>query len=142
MLVTWGAVRLAGELTAWERADSWQASLCFAFGAMFVFTAVSHFHPKTRPDLIRMVPPGLPSPSSLVTLTGVLELAGAIGLLWPRTASIAAWSLVGLLIAMFPANMYAARKGIGIAGRRASALWWRLPLQLVWILGLWWSTGA
>jgi uncharacterized membrane protein len=142
LLVTWGAFRLAGELTAWERADSWQGSLCFVFAAMFAFTAVSHFHPKTRPDLIRMVPPGLPSPSSLVTLTGVLELGGAIGLLWPGTASIAALSLIALLIAMFPANVYAARNGIGIGGRGASALWWRLPLQLFWIFGLWWSTGA
>lgn len=129
-------------MTAWQAADSWRGSLRFAFAAMFVFTAVSHVHPKTRPDLIRMVPPAFPSPASLVTLTGVLELAGAIGLLWPRTTATAAWGLIVLLVAMFPANVYAARSGIGVAGRGASALWWRMPLQLFWILGLWWATGA
>ena len=51
---------------------------------MFVFTAVSHFHPRARPDLIRMVPASLPAPAVLVTATGMLELLGAVGLLVPR----------------------------------------------------------
>jgi hypothetical protein len=37
---------------------------------MFVFTAVSHFHSRTRPDLIRMVPESLPAPALLVTVAG------------------------------------------------------------------------
>jgi uncharacterized membrane protein len=105
---------------------------------MFVFTAVSHFHPRTRPDLIRMVPAGLPAPALLVTATGVLELLGAIGLLVPRTVPAAAYGLMTLLVAMFPANVHAARAGLTVAGRRATPLLWRLPLQLFWIAALWW----
>jgi hypothetical protein len=37
----------------WQEADSWTGALRVALGTMFVFTAVSHFHPRTRPDLIR-----------------------------------------------------------------------------------------
>ena len=40
---------------------------------MFLFTAVSHFHPQTRPDLIQMVPPALPEPAALVTATGLRD---------------------------------------------------------------------
>ena len=84
-----------------------------------------------------MVPTSLPSPSLLVTLTGFLELTGAIGLLVPSTAAAASYGLIALLVAMFPANVHAARGGLVIAGRRASPLMWRLPLQLFWILTLW-----
>jgi uncharacterized membrane protein len=52
---------------------------------MFVMTGVAHFV-KMRAELVSMVPPGLPAPGLLVTVTGVLELAGAAGLLWARTA--------------------------------------------------------
>jgi uncharacterized membrane protein len=141
MLVTWTLVRLAGVLFTLPRVDSWRKSLVFAFAAMFCFTSISHFHRKTRGDLIRMVPRPLPFPGALVTLTGVLELAGALGLLWPPTARLAAAGLMALLIAMFPANLHAARHGLGVAGRAASPLWWRLPLQLLWIGGLWWAAG-
>jgi uncharacterized membrane protein len=80
----------------------------------------------------------LPYPGLLVTLTGVLQLAGAIGLLIPRLASLAAYCLMALLVAMFPANVYAASAGLEIAGREATPLIWRLPLQLLWIAALWW----
>jgi uncharacterized membrane protein len=41
-------------------------------------------------------------------------------------------------MAMFPANVHAAREGLMVAGRRATPLVWRLPLQLFWIAALWW----
>ena len=60
-----------------------------------------------------------------------------IGQLVPSTAAAASYGLIALLVAMFPANVHAAREGLVIAGRRASPLVWRLPLQLFWILALW-----
>jgi len=45
--------------------------------------------------------------------------------------------LAAPIVAMFPANVHAAREGLVIAGRRASPLMWRLPLQLFWIVTLW-----
>jgi uncharacterized membrane protein len=138
MLVAWAVARFIGFTGVWPSADSWSGALRLALSAMFVFTAVSHFHPRTRPDLIRMVPASLPSPALLVTATGVLELLGAAGLLVPQARQVAAYGLMALLVAMFPANVHAAREGLTIAGRRATPLLWRLPLQLFWIAALWW----
>lgn len=59
--------------------------------------------------MIAIVPPALPAPAFLVTVTGVLELAGAAGLLYPPTRVTAAVCLFLLMLAMFPANVYAAR---------------------------------
>lgn len=56
-----------------------------------------------------IVPPALPAPALLVSITGVLELFGAAGLLLPLTRVAAAVCLLLLMLAMFPANVYAAR---------------------------------
>ncbi len=142
MVVAWTLFRWIGVAGYFDQADSWSGALRFAFAAMFTFTAISHFHPRTRSDLIRMVPAGLPAPGLLVTATGVLELIGAIGLLVPETKAAAAYALSVLLAAMFPANVRAARAGLVVAGRRATPLVWRLPLQLFWMAALWWVARA
>ena len=81
MLAAWLVGRLMGFVGLLPQADSWTSALRIALATMFVFTAVSHFHPRTRPDLIRMVPESLPARPLAVTATGVLELLGAVGLL-------------------------------------------------------------
>lgn len=73
---SWIVARTIGAFGLWDAAASWSHALRFALAAMFLFTAVSHFHPRIRKDLIRMVPPGMPAPDVLVTLTGVFELLG------------------------------------------------------------------
>jgi uncharacterized membrane protein len=138
MLVSWLVARSIGVIGVWHQADSSTGALRIALAAMFVFTAVSHFHPRTRPGLILMVPPSLPAPTLLVTATGVLEFIGAIGLLVPQALAAAAYGLIALLAAMLPANVHAARAGLMVAGRRATPLVWRFPLQLFWISALWW----
>lgn len=77
---------------------------------MFVLTGGAHFI-GLREELIAMVPPWLPAPGLLVTVTGVLELLGAAGLLWSRTAGWAAAGLTAMLVAMFPANVHKALSG-------------------------------
>jgi uncharacterized membrane protein len=138
MLAAWLVARSIGFTGAWPQADSWSGALRIGSAAMFVVTAVSHFHPRTRPDVVRMVPASLPAPALLVTATGVFELFGAIGLLLPQALPVAAYGLMALLVAMFPANVHAAREGLMVAGRRVTPLLWRLPLQLFWIAALWW----
>ena len=76
---------------------------------MFAMTGFAHFAPAMRRDLIAIVPPRLPAPASLVTATGLLELLGAVGLLVPVTRVAAAVCLLLLMLAMFPANVYASR---------------------------------
>ncbi|HKE83385.1 MAG TPA: hypothetical protein VKB50_06515 [Vicinamibacterales bacterium] len=142
MMAAWIMSRSLGVAGVWKGADSWVASLRFALFVMFLFTAVTHFHPRTRNDLIRMVPPSLPAPGLLVSITGVFEVLGAIGLLVPQLSVAAAYGLIGLLAAMFPANIHAARARLDVAGRAATPLAWRLPLQLFWMGALWWVARA
>jgi uncharacterized membrane protein len=89
--------------------NSWHAAIAVGLAAMFVMTGFAHFAPAMRRDLIAIVPPRLPAPGYLVTITGLLELLGAIGLLVPETRVAAAICLLVLMLAMFPANVYASR---------------------------------
>ena len=89
--------------------NSWTAAIAVGLAAMFVMTAVGHFAPAMRRDMIAIVPPRLPAAGFLVTITGILELLGAAGLLYPPTRVAAALCLFLLMLVMFPANIYAAR---------------------------------
>jgi len=71
-------------------------------------------------------------------LTGILEILGAIGLLIPHVRTAAGICLAILFVAMFPANMNAARKKVPLRGKPATPLWLRLPMQVLFIaLALW-----
>ncbi|MBZ2194861.1 DoxX family protein [Occultella gossypii] len=98
--------------------------------AMFLLTGGSHFI-GMRPEMIAMVPDWVPAPELVVTLTGLAEIAGAIGLLWSRTVAAAATCLTLLLVVMFPANVHLALSGDPLP-------WWdellpRTFLQLVFL---------
>src|SRR5664279_43202 len=82
--------------------------------AMVLLTGASHFV-GMRAELVAMVPPVLPAPELLITLTGVAVGDGAIGLLWRPSATAASAGLSALLIGMFPANVYAALSGLETA---------------------------
>jgi uncharacterized membrane protein len=141
MIVGWLVFRLLGAIGVLSGGGTWTGALRYALAAMFIFTAASHFAPRTRPDLVRMVPPALPRPDLLVTMTGIFEFLGAVGLLLPPFAPLAAMGLSVLLIGMFPANIHAAQQSLTIAGRPATPLALRLPLQVFWIGALWWIAG-
>jgi uncharacterized membrane protein len=138
MLVGWLAFRLAGAFGLLHATGSWTDALRAALALMFVVTGAAHFVPRGRIEMVRMVPPSLPRPDLLVTLTGILELLGAAGLLVPWLVRASACALIALLIAMFPANMRAAGMHLTVAGRPAMSLALRLPLQLFWIGALMW----
>lgn len=115
--------------------DSWSMCLRGGLVAMFLLTASAHWG-KRKPDLVRMVPEAFPRPDLIVTVTGVLELLGAVGLLIPFTAAAASACLAALLVAMFPANLHAARKNLTIGGKPATGLVLRTLLQIVFITAL------
>jgi uncharacterized membrane protein len=115
-----------------ELLRSWTWCLRGGLALMFLFTASAHWG-KRRSDLVAMVPGLLPRPDLIVSVTGALEIAGAVGLLIPAIAPIAAAGLAILLISLFPANVRAAREGLTIGGRPATALPLRTLLQLVFI---------
>jgi uncharacterized membrane protein len=110
----------------------WRTGLRWALALMFLVTASAHFGPG-REDLIRMVPPVFPMADLLVTLTGILEILGAIGLAIPRLARPAALSLAILLAAMFPANVYAALHGLELMGKPVTPLLARTLMQILFI---------
>jgi uncharacterized membrane protein len=124
--------RLAGLLGV-AALDGWIPALRVGLALMFVLTGVAHFSRTRRADLIRMVPPGFSRPDLLVTITGVLELAGAVGLLIPATARLAAICLALLMLAMFPANVSAARRGLTLGGRPVTPIGPRTVLQVVFV---------
>ncbi|MET3851049.1 DoxX family protein [Paenibacillus sp. OAE614] len=94
-----------------QRLRPWPVALRGGLAAMFMLTGTVHFV-YLRTELIGMVPPALPYPGLIVTITGVLELAGALGLLWRPTVLWASCGLSLLLIVMFPANLYIALNGL------------------------------
>jgi uncharacterized membrane protein len=111
-LVAVTAVLLVAGALGVRALQPWPVALRGGLAAMFTLTGVVHFV-WLRQELIAMVPPALPAPGLLVTITGVLELAGAAGLLLPGTAPWAAGGLAALLVVMFPANVHAALEGTG-----------------------------
>ncbi|MBV1853612.1 DoxX family protein [Catellatospora tritici] len=125
-------LRLLG-LAGVDALDAWQPALRGGLALMFVTTGAVHFVPSWRRDMIAMIPPRLPRPDLLVTLTGVLELAGAVGLFIPRVAPLAATGLALLMVAMFPANVSAARRGLSLGGKPVTPLAQRTVLQVVFI---------
>jgi uncharacterized membrane protein len=128
------ALRLVG-MAGVEPLNHWAMPLRIAFALMFFLTASAHWG-KRRSDLIRMAPPWVPNPGLTITITGILEILGAIGLLIPQTARAAATCLSVLLVAMFPANVQAARQGLTIGGKPLTPLIPRAILQIVFITGL------
>jgi uncharacterized membrane protein len=111
-LITLLVGSIAARIAGWAGVDyvgTWTQAVAVGLAAMFVLTGVAHFAPPLRAALIAIVPPQLPAPGLLVTVTGVLEFLGAVGLLVPTTRVAAAVCLLLMMLAMFPANIYAAR---------------------------------
>ncbi len=122
-----------------ERLSSWRVAGRGALVVMFLFTGTSHFT-SMKYDFAAMIPPPLPNDLWVIYLTGVFEIAGAVGLLIPRTRKLAGICLVLLLVALFPANVYAALSEIPLRGEAATPLWIRTPMQLLYIGMVWWTS--
>lgn len=104
----------------------------------FVFAGVMHF---INPDFyLKIMPPYLPWHLGLVYLSGVFEIVLGIMVIIPKYTRIAAWGLIALLIAVFPANIYAAMNPQIMPDVPPIAQWIRLPFQLVFIAWAWWFT--
>ena len=111
-------------------------------GAFYLFAGVSHF---TQPGFFRqIVPPFLPAPGFLVVATGIAEITLGALVMVPATRRMAAWGIIALLIAVWPANFYQALYNPSLVDPPAwmgqptqTALLIRLPLQLVLMYWAW-----
>jgi uncharacterized membrane protein len=105
----------------------------------FIVAGCMHFLiPQTY---IKIMPPFLLAPRLIVQLSGVAEILGGLGLFLPSTRHAAAWGLVALLIAVFPANIYMVVDHTRFASIPLWVLWLRLPLQLPLIYWAWLYTA-
>ena len=121
-----------------SRLASWRDAGRGALALMFAFTGGAHFT-AMKHDFAAMIPDPLPNDLWVIYLSGVLEIAGAIGLLIPRTRRTAGICLVLLLIALFPANVNAALNALPLGGRPPTTLWLRAPMQLLYLGLVWWT---
>ena len=110
----------------------------YTLGALFVLAGVNHF--LNRSFYVRIMPPYIPWPRLMVELSGACEIGLGVTLLWPRFRRWAAWGLIALLAAVFPANVHMARHPDQFPQFKPALMWARLPLQAVLILWAYWHT--
>jgi len=112
---------------------------------MAAFYVLAGFNHLVNPAFyVAIIPPGLPDPEWLNLLSGLAEIVLGVFLLEPRTRVLAAWGVVALLVAVFPANLYVAAENVGSGGPGTGlgALnWLRLPFQAVLVAWAWWYTS-
>ncbi len=102
-----------------------------AFAALFIVGGLGHF--LATDSYMKIMPPYLPCHRELVLLSGVFEVVLGVLLLVPRTSRLAAWGLIALLIAVFPANVYMYQHA-GAFSVAPIILLLRLPIQGLLIL--------
>jgi uncharacterized membrane protein len=108
--------------------------------AFYVAAGINHF--RDPGFYLRMMPPYLPLHAEAVFLSGVAEVVLGLGLLVPQVRVYAAWGIIALLIAVFPANLHIALYDVPLRGDTGFGWlnWVRLPLQAVLIFWAWWYT--
>ena len=108
-------------------------------------TAIGLLHFPADHIFVQIVPPFFPAAYALVWISGLIEIALGIGLLFERTRRAAGFGLVALYVAVFPANIYMAIENVQLHGLPAwleqppsASLWARLPFQVVFVLWALW----
>ncbi len=104
----------------------------FVMGALYIGAGAMHF--VLTATYMRAMPPYLPAQRELVLLSGAAEIAGGLGVMLPSTRRAAAWGIVTLLVAVFPANVYMLQAHERFPGIPVWVFWARLPLQVPMIL--------
>jgi uncharacterized membrane protein len=115
-----------------------KSTLKVVLGLFFVGAGINHF--LRIGFYLRMMPPYLPLHLESVQISGVAEIVLGGLLLIPQSSSVAAWGLIALLVAVFPANLQMALHPETFPELQPAALWMRLPLQGVLIAWAFWFT--
>ncbi len=110
-------------------------------GLSFIWVGLSHF---INPALfVGIMPPYLPWHLEFVYISGFFEVIGGVGLLIPKCRRWAAWGLLALLVAVYPANVHMLVNEVYLEGmpQERWLLWARMPFQLVFAAGVVWAGG-
>ena len=118
--------------------DTLRTTLRIVFALFFVGAGINHF--VVTDFYLRMMPTYLPLHLELVQISGVAEVVLGLLLLIPRKSVVAAWGLIALLVAVFPANVHMALHRDAFPQFGSTALWLRLPIQAVLIAWALWYT--
>jgi uncharacterized membrane protein len=123
-----------------KRGAKVKGALRWALALFMIVAGLNHF--VSPAPYVAMMPAALPWHLPLVYVSGFFEVLGGLGLLVPATRRWAAWGLIALLVAIFPANVNMALHHLPVGSMHppAWALWARLPLQLVLIAWAFWYT--
>lgn len=107
---------------------------------LFMFTGLGHFV-QTEP-MTQMLPPWVPARVALIYFTGLVEFVIALGFLIPRRRRITGWIAGAVLIAFFPANIYAALNHVPMGGHAWGPVYLliRAPLQVAILFWVYWFT--
>jgi len=138
LAILFGSLLLALLLRATGRITNLRDAGAKGLALLFLFTASGHFIETEA--MAEMLPPVLPARVPLVYLTGLLEIALAGGIMLPMTRRIAGMIAIAVLIAFFPANIYAAVHHTGMGGHQWGPVYLliRAPLQAILIAWTWW----
>ncbi len=106
-----------------------------AMSIMLIATGIAHF--TSTEAMAAMLPDFLPFKSLVVYVTGILEFAAAIGLLFNKSFRFTSILLIIFFVCILPANIIGSMKEVALGGMEngASYLYFRIPLQLFFI---WW----
>jgi uncharacterized membrane protein len=110
----------------------------YLLALLFILAGVNHF--RDPEFYLRIMPPWLPWPTALHLIAGVFEFVFGVMLLIPRYQKWAAWGLIALLLAVYPANIHMAVNWRQYPEWSMTSLLIRLPFQFVLIAWAWWFT--
>ncbi len=110
----------------------------YIMAVLYILAGANHFlNPKFY---LHIIPPYIPWHKAMNYISGAIEIVLGILLLYPPYSTLAAWGIILLLIAVFPANVYHLTSSHPKKGIPKWVLYLRLPFQGVFILWAWWYT--
>lgn len=123
-------------LKGYKGSYEWAFAGRIALAVMLLFTSIAHF--VYSDGMTGMIPHSVPFKTELVYLTGVIEIAAAIGILIPSMQVLTGWLLIVFLILILPANISAAFRHMDYQkgttdGNGPMYLFFRIPLQILFI---------
>lgn len=110
--------------------------MCCLMSAFYLAAGILHL--KSPHGFVMIVPSYVPWPDTVVWLTGIAEIAGAVGLLIPKLRYMAGIGLALYAVCVFPANINHAINMIDVGGL-PNSWWYHAPRFLLQPVLVWWA---
>ena len=108
----------------------------YVMGLGYVWVGISHFY--NTAFFMKIMPPSFPFHLESVYVSGFFEIIFGLGIMVKFLRRYAAWGLILLLIAVYPANIYLAITNGEAMGTSSLIAWGRLPIQFIFISLAYW----